>query len=881
MHSRLEMFHEGLGSKLDAQQKRKVFFEGSVAFSAISIPGLEKSKMPIDLVKGGGSKGNKKSGKEVDEYLRVVNVRCLGPPKDLVLAKSQAGRDTAGMMTVDSRCADCDRTFPDSKALLSHCQAAGHSPVSGVSSDAEPATHAELLAYCNVVLNRAMGERMARWGNAYIDPKGYEEHEGVRIFKSYIGEFGLYRRDKNGVTLGLTVDLRAKVQRTTSVLDMMYDEIGKKPDKVHKWTEQQIKQAERNYKHENVIYTVDKRTFDIMRLRFDVSPASLPVEGLNMSHAQYFEVKKKTKLKYPNAVPMVEVVGRNKEPIFLPAELVCCNELDMKVRQKLPQIASFRPDVRDAGIEKIKQFLIPGAQKTRGAGSLLPAVGITLDENRIQVPVQMLPFPVVMAAGMRIPEDKRLMWAPKMNRVDYRADSKKSVSLNVVVVASKQVNNVDNMYKRIRDRVNGQNANYRLGDKPFARIIHQGQENNHWKDVQKYFQGQKKIQNIFVLDLTKPRTTLDPAYHVVKCILAKIGIVSQFINYKTCDHGNTRDERGEKKSETILQGVCRQILAKCGVRIWWVTIPKEVPLPAVFIGVDVFHSPRKFDPQSGKRIAKKSVAACIVQVVRSHDMKNKVTDIEVYSQTRSRDAGKELGLGEFIHEVVLNAVKTFKVDPKSCVMWRDGVGDSQIDDAAKDEIPKIKLALGKNELTSTVGVKSSAVKDVPLSYIICQVSFEMSELASFCCVLQICRLVHLNRVCTFAFRNVSTQSLSQLTSGDYLPGQWSALFRVISIIRFTFMGHRRRSAPQNRFASLLFGMIRVRQLARPYQSLRGRYAMITRIGLAQLSFHLQHKWLISLRNWLAVSQTVVTRSMRKLTRKNFTFFSLNICVQLC
>jgi hypothetical protein len=37
------------------------------------------------------------------------------------------------------------------------------------------------------------------------------------------------------------------------------------------------------------------------------------------------------------------------------------------------------------------------------------------------------------------------------------------------------------------------------------------------------------------------------------------------------------------------------------VRIWWVNIPKSVPLPAVFVGVDVFHAPRKFDPNRSQR----------------------------------------------------------------------------------------------------------------------------------------------------------------------------------------------------------------------------------------------------------------------------------------
>lgn len=111
----------------------------------------------------------------------------------------------------------------------------------------------------------------------------------------------------------------------------------------------------------------------------------------------------------------------------------------------------------------------------------------------------------------------------------------------------------------------------------------------HWGAVERYFSGGRVKENIFVLDLTKPRATLDPAYPVVKQLLTKGGYLSQFVNFNTYDHGNARDM---KRSNIILQGVARQILQKCGVRLWWVNLPKQLPLPAVFVGVDVFHAPR-------------------------------------------------------------------------------------------------------------------------------------------------------------------------------------------------------------------------------------------------------------------------------------------------
>lgn len=90
------------------------------------------------------------------------------------------------------------------------------------------------------------------------------------------------------------------------------------------------------------------------------------------------------------------------------------------------------------------------------------------------------------------------------------------------------------------------------------------------------------MSDTFVLDLSRPPRgqSSDPAYSVVKSYLGRGGYISQFVNFVTYNHDQPRDI---KKSDIILSGVARQILSKCGVRIWWVSIPKSVPLPAVFV----------------------------------------------------------------------------------------------------------------------------------------------------------------------------------------------------------------------------------------------------------------------------------------------------------
>jgi hypothetical protein len=213
--------------------------------------------------------------------------------------------------------------------------------------------------------------------------------------------------------------------------------------------------------------------------------------------------------------------------------------------------------------------------------------------------------------------------------------------------------------------------------------------------------------DLFIIDLSRPPRgqSSDPAYSVVKSYLGKGGYISQFINFATYNHDQPRDM---KKSITILQGVSRQILAKC------VNIPKSVPLPAVFVGVDVFHAPRKFDPKAGKRTAKESVAAVIVSIIREHESKPN-SKVEMYCETEVRAAGQEMELNTVMNRCVANAMKTFKVTPKSCFIWRDGVGDNTIKQTANEEIPAVRQALKGGK----VGAGAAKV-DCPLAYIVCQ-----------------------------------------------------------------------------------------------------------------------------------------------------------------
>ena len=174
-------------------------------------------------------------------------------------------------------------------------------------------------------------------------------------------EFGVRKPSGKSSCLTLTVDLRAKVIRTKSLL---YNLCGERGDpKNARFDSQTISRAKRQWMSEIVICTYDKRCYSIIDLDFDKTPANFPVEGHGMSHADYFKNKKKINLSYPNTLPMVAVLGRSNSTIYLPPELVSVNELDPFVKQQLPLITSFKPPERHTAIEEMRRYLTPGSQK--------------------------------------------------------------------------------------------------------------------------------------------------------------------------------------------------------------------------------------------------------------------------------------------------------------------------------------------------------------------------------------------------------------------------------------------------------------------------------------------------------------------------------------
>jgi len=117
-----------------------------------------------------------------------------------------------------------------------------------------------------------------------------------------------------------------------------------------------------------------------------------------------------------------------------------------------------------------------------------------------------------------------------------------------------------------------------------------------------------------------------------------------------------------------------------------------------------------FDPESGKRLARKSCAAIVVQVLQKHDSSE---DAVVFSKTFARDPGLEYQLRDALQETVAQAMQLQssikKPKPLSCFVFRDGIGEGAFGEYAKEEIEGIRAGLITRDNSM-----------IPLSYTVCQ-----------------------------------------------------------------------------------------------------------------------------------------------------------------
>lgn len=466
-----------IGDKESLQ--RMVFFSGSLFFSASRVPGLEN--LPRQLL----------DGTDTDlETISVRRVQCFAAPSELRVT-SESAKALENAVSFDDQCSDCTVGFVDHNGCIRHCRSSGHSPVTN-DPKAVPASLQVFSQYANMIVHRAMGERMARWGKHFVDPQSFVtprkkdgQDMGIHVFQAYHVDFNVGRPVPGcPAKLMLTVDLTVKVIRSKGILHVLCR--GRDPT-TYAFSDQEIRTAKERWIGQQVISKLDKTAYSIHDLVFEESADSLPVADLGMSHATYYRDRKNALLEFPAARPMVAVLGRNRRIIYLPPEIVCANELDDELRPQIPKIASIKPDRRSDAIDTIKRYLIPGAQTTRGMSGLLPALGIVLSDTRLRVPAEVLPLPIILSCGLRINTiPGKSSWAPQIAKANFDINPNKATILNIIVIHHMTIG-WEEPYRSIVSMVNKHKAVFRLPDRPYKVICAQDDKERHWGSVATYF----------------------------------------------------------------------------------------------------------------------------------------------------------------------------------------------------------------------------------------------------------------------------------------------------------------------------------------------------------------------------------------------------------
>lgn len=245
--------------------------------------------------------------------LRIGKVQHYTAPLSLVAPQAPVpGTTRLGEVVVDAhRCSHCTRTFSTTQALLAHCANTGHQPVTspfpvGTADHvppSRPATMEVLAAYANCILQATLNgdPKLKKWGREHVDLESKTEPTdrnrrplGIELYKAYSASFSVAAvppskdvsgpmrdRSKSGggrpksewrgdadigsvahgddnatAKLILTVDLKAKIMRTRTLLQILCGD--RDPDRVTFSPEHQ-EWAKREWEGKTIIHRHEKR----------------------------------------------------------------------------------------------------------------------------------------------------------------------------------------------------------------------------------------------------------------------------------------------------------------------------------------------------------------------------------------------------------------------------------------------------------------------------------------------------------------------------------------------------------------------------------------------------------------------------------------------
>ncbi|XP_076226679.1 argonaute 3 isoform X2 [Nomia melanderi] len=521
----------------------------------------------------------------------------------------------------------------------------------------------ENIPFFNVLLGRVMRAlSLVRIGQHNFNPKGIRsvpQHK-LEVWPGYVTAISEYEGG-----LMLCIDAKHRVMRTETVRDIMIN-LGNKPN----FRDAVMKEIVGL----SVFTRYNNRTYRVDDIAWDKDPSySFDKGGQQITLFDYYKqhwnlkirdpkqplLVHRAKMKSPTGEPQEQLILLIPELCYI-ASLTDSIRSDFKVMKDLDVLTKMTPNAR----RDVFKHFVQEVQNNDIPREILAEWGLRLESNLIDFTGRVLePEEIIFGQNrkFRPPNHKPADWGS----VVCKNSMLRSPNLNQWFVLFSQRDTrcsqefVD-MFKKVSKAMG------MVVRDPQIICLRDDRTETYLQELRRNIQ-----RNINLMVIIFPTNRTDRYSAVKRVCCVEMPIPSQVIMSRTISRGD--------KLKSITEKIALQINCKIGGALWALAIPMD---NCMICGIDVYHGGTS-----------QSTRGSVAGFVASLDKLLTTWHSKICLQSRHQE------LVDMLQICLISALKAYykhnKRYPDRIIVYRDGVGDGQIDTVAKYEVKQL-LATFKN-----------------------------------------------------------------------------------------------------------------------------------------------------------------------------------------
>ena len=523
--------------------------------------------------------------------------------------------------------------------------------------------------YANVALKRmigAIGLRQVTRQPKYFDPNNVADipQRGLEVWRGYLAGFG-HHMDR----LLLNIDFSSKIIRTQTVYGMIED--IKKSSRG-----EQLAQALNKALVDQIVMTRygNNRCYKISEVLLNENPShTFDKRGEQTSYMDYFRSQYGQRITDARQPLLKVFLEREKREIRLIPELCCPTGLtdemrnDFKCMNDVANFTRLRPNDRQATTNQLAESLETNPQ----ARQIGEEFTVRIDPRPLEVTGHKLAMPQINVGRDRLQVDDKANFMIRDNILEPIA-----IKYWAVISTNQDQRYRESLIKTLFSKANPMGVD--LGD-PYKIDFNPNNLESIIANLHK--PPQNKPPPEIALIILPPK--FKHMYGVIKDKCTRVsGVPTQVVMANTL--GN------QKRYDSAVSKILLQIIAKRSASLWAVTPTEGIPAKTMIVGIDVFHD----------NVRKQESVVGLVASVHP-DFSKFYSTVHFQGKT-----GEEIAPG--IGNAMRNALKAFykttreRFMPECIIVYRDGVGDSQIEAVRNLEIEAMKQTFQELEINPSL-----------------------------------------------------------------------------------------------------------------------------------------------------------------------------------